>query len=100
MRKGITLIEIMIGAAILLALVALIGGAVFSSGSMINSWNDMGRDRRDTQKYKLTIWDGGKVVKEEIITTFIDVKDNGSGLRFYKDNKLVMMAGTYYLEEL
>jgi hypothetical protein len=69
-------------------------------GSCSNDFNDFKRDlsKRD---YEVTLYsaDGHVIVKETLKNTFINVGENGSGLRYLKNGKMVMLNGTYILEE-
>lgn len=100
-NKAVTLIEILIAIAIL---ATLVGGATglygLFGGNLHNNWNDWWRDIKGTQKYKITLYGSdGKPCFTDTLSTYINVKDNGSGVRYYKDNKLVMFNGTYTVEE-
>lgn len=69
-------------------------------GSCSNFTNDMSRDfvKKD---YTVTLYsaNGDIILKEDLKNTFIDVGENGSGLRYLKNGKSVLINGTYVLEE-
>ncbi|MBS3094805.1 hypothetical protein J4474_04015 [Candidatus Pacearchaeota archaeon] len=70
------------------------------AGSCQNACSDISRDaiRRD---YVLTLYgcDGKEIEKRELKHTFIEVSENGSGIRYVQNDKLIMINGTYILEE-
>ena len=69
-------------------------------GSCGNACNDFSRDI-SKRNYKITLYaaDGKVILQEDLKNTFVDIGENGSGVRYLKNGKMVMLNGTYTLEE-
>lgn len=67
-------------------------------GTVRNFGNDVGRDMHGGD-YVVTLYaaDGTIIERDTLVSTFIDVSENGSGLRWVEKGRLHMMAGTYTL---
>lgn len=70
-------------------------------GSCSNSINDISRDINKTD-YEIKLFDSnGKVIYADTVrNTYIQVSEHGSGIRYLKDGKTVMLNGTYILRQL
>ncbi|MEK6898358.1 MAG: hypothetical protein AABX28_03305 [Nanoarchaeota archaeon] len=84
-----------VGALTGLALAVTLSGC----GSLKNFTNDVSRNI-SPREYHLTLYaaDGSKILDKGIYT-YINIHENGSGLRYLEHGKLVMINGTYTLEE-
>ena len=69
-------------------------------GSCSNTWNDISRDI-NKKDYHITLYDceGKIIIEKDLPNTFIQVSENGSGIRYTENGKLRMLNGTYILEE-
>ncbi|MFA5175707.1 MAG: hypothetical protein WC413_00390 [Candidatus Nanoarchaeia archaeon] len=89
-----------------LAKVALTGLAALvftfnqNCGTCSNFSNDISRDF-NKKNYHVTLFDcNGKVILEkDIYNSYVEVNENGSGIRYVENGKLKMLNGTYALEE-
>ena len=86
-----------------LGLAALVATTLETSGcgSCSNFTNDLSRDfvKRD---YELILFsaNGDTISIDTLRNTFVNVGENGSGLRYLRNEKNVMINGTYILKEI
>ena len=91
-RKGI----------LLAGLTALVSSSLSLSGcgGCQNDFNDMGRNliKRD---YEITLYSatGNTIMQKTINKTYVRLGENGSGIRYLEDGKLVLLNGTYIVRE-
>jgi hypothetical protein len=69
-------------------------------GSCSNMMNDISRDI-SKKDYEITLYaNDGKVIMHEVLpNTFVQLSENGSGVRYLKNGKSVILNGTYILKE-
>jgi len=69
-------------------------------GSISNMFNDTSRDfvKRDYQ-IKLYSADGKVIMNKTVNNTYIQLGENGSGIRYVDNGKLEMLNGTYVVRE-
>jgi hypothetical protein len=70
-------------------------------GSCTNMSNDLDRDL-NKKDYEVTLYNcnGGIIEKKILKNTFIEVSENGSGVRYVENGKLNMLNGTYTLRQI
>jgi len=100
MKENKTIGKYVTNLALATGLAATIMTAQGCAGSCSNTINDISRDaiKRD---YEVTLFanNGSIIMKDTLSRTFIEVSEHGSGLRYLKNGKMVMLNGTYILEE-
>ena len=85
----------------LTGLLGLVGATTLSGCGGCRNWaNDISRNL-SLKNYEITLYsaNGDVIFQDSPTNTFINIGENGSGIRYLKNGKLVMLNGTYVAKE-